>query len=375
MKLYQKRLSESNYLEQLDIDFSPHVFLLFVSPQFEAVEEFVTHLSSEYPASIVFGCSTSGEIMGNKVTDNSISLTAISLDHTEVRLEEVSLTEVKEDSREAGKLLCKRLAEDDLKHILVLSDGLKVNGAELVAGFHEVVSENVSITGGLAGDGPDFKKTFIISNGKLVDGVIAGLAFYGDKLKVGFGSQGGWDSFGAERLVTKSDKNILYELDGEPALKLYKTYLGEKAQDLPGSGLLFPLSLRTDASTEPVVRTILAVDEENQSMTFAGNLPEGAYVRLMKANIDRLIDGAEGSAKISEEIIDTKSQLAILVSCVGRRLVLKQLVEEEVEVVNEILGDQVVTTGFYSYGEIAPFNKFSPCSLHNQTMTITTLAE
>lgn len=95
----------------------------------------------------------------------------------------------------------------------------------------------------------------------------------------------------------------------------------------------------------------------------------------MKANIDRLINGAETSAILANKIHDNKSELAILISCVGRRLVLKQMVEEEVEVVREIIGEKPSITGFYSYGEIAPFGEFSPCELHNQTMTITTLSE
>ncbi|NRA92567.1 MAG: FIST C-terminal domain-containing protein, partial [Psychroserpens sp.] len=184
-----------------------------------------------------------------------------------------------------------------------------------------------------------------------------------------------WDSFGIERLVTKSKKNVLYELDGLPALELYKSFLGDEADNLPSSGLLFPLSMRSNETEKPVVRTILGINEEDQSLTFAGNIPKGSYVRLMKANIDRLIGGAEASAKALNKTTDESSELAILISCVGRRLVLKQLVEEEIEVVREVIGDKPQITGFYSYGEIAPFGAFSPCELHNQTMTITTLSE
>lgn len=133
--------------------------------------------------------------------------------------------------------------------------------------------------------------------------------------------------------------------------------------------------MRVNEQTKPVVRTILAVNEDEQSLTFAGNIPEGSKVRLMKANVDRLINGAEDSAISANKIFKEDTELAILISCVGRRLVLKQLVEEEVEVVRDILGEKPCITGFYSYGEIAPFGEFSPCELHNQTMTITTLSE
>jgi hypothetical protein len=169
---------------------------------------------------------------------------------------------------------------------------------------------------------------------------------------------------------------VLYELDGKPALELYKSFLGDYAKDLPASGLLFPLNLRSEENAKPVVRTILAIDENAQSLTFAGDIPEGGYVRLMKANFDRLIEGATGAAKSTLLEDENKDpELAILISCVGRKLVLKQLVEEEVEAVSEVLGNSTVLSGFYSYGEISPFSGEVECKLHNQTMTVTTFKE
>jgi hypothetical protein len=375
MQVFQKSIgtfSESNHLE---IPFDPQLFLLFVSPTYDDPDGFLHLLHEAYPNASLFGCSTAGEILGNHVQDATVALTAIRFEKTTFRQVEVDLEEVRGNSCKAGKEVLKRLNHDSLRHILILSDGLNVNGAELVKGLHDDLPEGVHVTGGLAGDGPDFKDTFIVSGNRRSSRKIVALGLYGSDLQIGFGSKGGWDSFGIERLVTRSQDNILYELDGQPALELYKSFLGDKAKDLPGSGLLFPLSMRQHEDKAPVVRTILAVNEEDQSLTFAGNIPENSYVRLMKANVDRIINGAEQSAMITRNGSEVDTQLAILISCVGRRLVMKQLVEEEVEAVNEVLGDQVYSTGFYSYGEIAPFDQSSPCELHNQTMTITTFAE
>jgi hypothetical protein len=236
--------------------------------------------------------------------------------------------------------------------------------------------EGITVTGGLAGDGARFGETLVFWDSVPQKGAIAVLGLYGRRLKVGFGSLGGWDSFGPERLITRSKGNVLFEMDGQSALSLYKKYLGEHAKDLPAAGLLFPLSLRTKAGETAVVRTILSIDETEQSMTFAGDVPEGAYARLMKANFDRLIDGATGAAKTSHQAIGLVApDLAILISCVGRKLVLKQRIEEEVEGVRDVLGNRTVLTGFYSYGEISPFMPGAKCELHNQTMTITTFSE
>ena len=374
MIVEQLSLKDSTWLNSINtIEIVPSIILLFVSPKFKAKTELVQQLLKMYPDVNLIGCSTAGEISGITVTDETVSLTAIKFEKVQHQLEIVEI-EHKKQSFKAGANLAQKLKSDDLKHILLFSDGLNVNGADLVSGLRSVLP-NTSITGGLAGDGYDFKETFVIANEDITDKIAVGIGLYGNELKVGYSSKGGWDSFGIERRVTKSDDNVLYELDGFPALELYKSFLGENAKKLPSSGLLFPLNLRVNESDAPVVRTILGVNEAEQSLTFAGNIPEGAYVRLMKANVDRLINGAEDSAKNAINVTKQHTELAILISCVGRRLVLKQLVEEEVEVVREIIGETPKITGFYSYGEIAPFGLFSPCELHNQTMTITTLSE
>ena len=375
MQIYQSKISQYEEIAALEIDFSPSVIFLFASPQFSNIHKAVADLHSKYKDALMIGCSTAGEIIGNEVVDHSIILTAVQFEKTKVRLASVDLDTDCKVCAGAGAQLSSQLKGDHLRHIFVLSDGLHVNGAELVKGLRAQADQSVSITGGLAADGDQFKETFVIQNGEVSSKKIVALGLYGKDLKVGYGSKGGWDSFGIERRVTKSDYNVLYELDGQPALELYKSFLGDKAKELPGSGLLFPLSMRDEINKTPVVRTILAINEEDNSLTFAGNIPQGSYVRLMKANIDRIIDGAEQSAMITKDDTDQPHELAFLISCVGRRLVMKQLVEEEVEAVNEVLGENICTTGFYSYGEIAPFDKFTPCALHNQTMTITTFAE
>lgn len=373
MRVQQISLTRYQWKDEvLKIDVPANLFLLFISPVFPEKEDVIRYLNNSYPNATILGCSTAGEISDVKVNDQSVSLTAIQFDKVKHKIVSVPVNDMKR-SYKAGQSLAKSLNDKSLKHMLVFSDGLNVNGADLVAGMKSIVPE-VSITGGLAADGADFGKTFVLNNDGIHDKMIIGLGLYGDELNVGYSSKGGWDSFGIERLVTKSHKNVLYELDGLPALELYKSFLGEEAKNLPSSGLLFPLSMRDNETSRPLVRTILAINNEDQSLTFAGNIPQGSYVRLMKANVDRLINGAESSAE-SAKAITERAELAILISCVGRRLVLKQLVEEEVEVVREIVGPYPKITGFYSYGEIAPFGEFSPCELHNQTMTITTFSE
>jgi len=328
-----------------------------------------------FPKANVVFCSTAGEILNTEVSDNTLAVTAIEFEKTKAQPTIVNIENFK-DSYAAGKHLVESLQHDNLRHILVLADGQLVNGSELVRGMNEILSDKVTISGGLAGDGAKFQKTLVGLNDNIVAGNLVAIGLYSDHLVVGHGSSGGWDSFGPFRRVTKSKSNVLYELEGKSALDLYKQYLGDLAEGLPGTALLFPLSIKTDDDSEPVVRTVLSVNEAEHSMTFAGDIPLGSQARLMKANFDRLIDAASGAASNTFTPFNgMQPELAILISCVGRKLVLDQRVEEEVESVRGILGDKTKMTGFYSYGEISPLMKSPKCELHNQTMTITAFSE
>jgi hypothetical protein len=354
---------------------TPQLVLVFgAKTRLDAPDTF-THLRHRWPGADIALCSTAGEILGTEVHDNNIVICAIELEKTNIRSTALSLAQYN-NSFEAGIHLAHELNQPDLAYILVLSDGEKVNGSELINGFNHVFDGKTPITGGLAGDGNRFESTLVGLNHPPTPGQIVGVGFYGNSLHVGHGSLGGWDVFGIERTITKSNGNVLYEIDGTNALAIYKTYLGKYADELPGSALLFPLSITLPGNDQPVVRTILSIDNEQQCLTFAGDVPEGAKARFMKANFDKLIDAAAQAAEISfQQPLGKQPDLALLISCVGRKLILNHRVEEEVEAVAEVFDHNTPFIGFYSYGELSPFNERNRCQLHNQTMTITTFLE
>ncbi|MBP7230922.1 MAG: FIST C-terminal domain-containing protein [Syntrophaceae bacterium] len=358
-----------------EIHGAAELVFLFAATDIFKENTFWKEIKALYPEAHFFGCSTSGEICGDSVFDNSLVSTAIRFEKTTIQGNCISLGNTA-GTYDAGKRLAQSIPREGLRHVFVLSDGIHVNGSELVRGLSESLPEGVTLTGGLAGDSDRFAETYTFWDGQPSRDTLAILGLYSKALKVGFGSMGGWDPFGPERIITRSQENILYELDDQNALDLYKKYLGEHANSLPAAGLLFPLSIRSKSGETGIVRTILGINEKEKSMTFAGDMPEGAFARFMKANFERLIDGANGAAFRSQEGLGTSSpELALLISCVGRKLVLKQRVEEEVEAARDALPGNPVLAGFYSYGEISPFASGGPCTLHNQTMTITTLTE
>lgn len=352
----------------------PSFVLVFGGTNLEEDEPFWRALGATFPGALLAGCSTAGEILGTRVTDGGAVLCAVTLDHAKARLETCRVAETSA-SYEAGATLAKRLAAPDLRGVLVLSDGSIVNGSALVRGLNEHLPSGTVVTGGLAGDGKRFDHTWVVENGRPVRGAVSAIGLYGDGLSLFHGSQGGWSAFGPERVVTSSDGSVLYSLDDQPALEIYKRYLGDMAKDLPASALRFPLSVRLSKTDDrPVVRTVLSIDERQQSMTFAGDIPQGSLVRLMQASYDRLLDGAAHAAEDAARAITDGDRLCVVVSCVGRRLVLGERVEEELESVESHLPPDTAMIGFYSYGEISPV-WFGECGLHNQTMTLTILVE
>jgi hypothetical protein len=354
--------------------------LAFFAPEFALQPAPLERLRAAFPRSFLLGCSTAGEILGSGLEDHSVAVAVLCFASTSLCIAQADVASGSTASREAGVKLGRALAAPDLKGVFVLSSGLHVSGSELASGLNKALPACVKISGGLAADGERFKNTHILVAGpgepmQLLSHHVGVIGFRGDSIRLAYGSNGGWSPFGLERTVTRSKGNVLFEVDGKPALQLYKTYLGNRAQGLPAPALLFPLSIldKTADGSEVLVRTVLGIDEETQSLIFAGDMPEGSTVQLMRCTLDRLIDGAAGAAEKLGKVAAGPA-LVIAISCVGRRMVMGERVEEGTEAVLDTLPPGTLQVGFFSYGELSPPST-GPCLFQNQTMTLTLIQE
>ncbi len=347
-----------------------NLVLVFADTSYFRQPECYQELRGMFPEASIVGCSSSGSVFDTTITDGDIVVTAVTFAKGRIRLVS-AIAAPGEDLQALAAGMMSELNAADLRHAFVLSDGLSINGSDLASGLNSV---GIPATGGLAGDGTRFTSTWVMADAPAAQNLVAIIGFFGE-ITARSGCVAGWREFGAERLVTSSRGNVVYEIDNKPALAIYIKYLGEMAKDLPSSGLRFPLSIRPTEQDLPVIRTLLAVDAAAQSLTFAGDVPQGSFCRLMKTDVDSLIDGSGMAASAAKSGSGGKPSLCLVVSCVGRRLVLGQLTEEELDIVRERIGPFAVIAGFYSYGELAPFSDVLRCRLHNQTMTLTTLAE
>lgn len=376
MKKCNYLFEENQWNEDLDssLDSQNTLIICFGSSDFDDIKDGIYDLTVNFPNSKIVGCSTSGEIFQDELLEKSLSVAIMKFEKTQIKLTTSNIPHAS-DSFLGAANIAKELKQDDLKGIFVLSDGLNINGSALAKGFNSVLSKDIVITGGLAGDGTAFSKTWVLVNNEPKEHYITAVGFYGENVLFNSSSFGGWTKFGINRMVTNSENNVLYSLDGKPALEVYKTYLGDNAASLPSSGLLFPLMIKEEGYSEAKVRTILAINEEDQSITFAGDIPNNSEVMFMRASFQDLVDGASTASTILEkDSFDLDNSVSIAISCVGRKLVLGQKTEDEIEAVLENLSQHTSQIGFYSYGEISPLST-KECDLHNQTMTLTLIGE
>lgn len=361
-----------------DLQGDPAVVLVFgptdvikATPQLQA-------LAARYPSAIHIGCSTGSAVHGVILEEQLLSATAIGFDKTAVVLHTHPLRDAAQ-SWDAGQTLAQMAQADDLAGILLLSVGLGVNGSDLVEGMRSVLGQDFPISGGLAGDGARFGETVIAINGEVFDDRVVALALHGSAIRIAHGCQGGWTAFGPRREITASQGAVLHALDGQPALDLYEKYLGPEADALPASGLFYPLKIWDPANPDDFfVRTLLGIDREQRALVLAGSVPEGWQAQLMRGSTDELVRAAEAAASNAVQAMKDQGAepaLCLLVSCVGRRLLLDQHTEDEIEAIADTIGSHVPLAGFYSYGEIAPLQRGGAAGLHNQTVTLTLLAE
>ncbi len=352
-----------------------NLVLVFGSTEHLKNKRHITNIRKAYPNALISGCSTAGEIFDVTVLDSSLSITAIHFERTQLQTTHARINNP-EDSFRCGKKLAQTISHQGLRHVFVLSDGLNINSNELISGLNEQLPSGVTITGGLSGDAGHFEETLVLWQDKAQSHVVTLIGLYGKALKIGFSSLGNWGSLKPEHADTHTSNNTLYEIDGKSALELYKSHLGEHAAYRPTTDTQPPAGVRSADRDARPTKTSLTPDENEQSMAFTSNILAGNHYHLTKENVNRPVDDTIAATKIDPSTLNKSSaELAILISCVRRKMTLRQKTKQEIEGIREMLGPQPILTGFYSYGEISPFSPDTHRKSHNQTMTITLFSE
>jgi len=375
MQLNQYTYNNTNGWNKIldnSLDSNNTLVLIFASPDISFVIQPINELIDIFPNSKFMGCSTAGEIIGNSISKDRFVVQIIKFEKSRLELAHIKITNSSK-SQDIGKQLIDKIDKKDLKYIFILGTSLHINGSQFTAGISSIDLKDVVITGGFAGDDQLFENTWVLIDKKPSYDFVSALGIYGEELYIGYGAKDGCNQLGIRREVTHSYENILYTLDNQSALELYKYYLGKRANGLPGTGLIFPLGVYIDGKIK--IRTLIGINEKEDYLIFTGDISEGSTVTLLKSNLDSLIQSAKDASKrIKFDNKISTPLLCISVSCIGRKEILGQRIEDEIEAIIDELPKDTEQIGFYSYGEIS-LNSLGKCDLYNHTMSLTLIGE
>lgn len=382
------------------IDSAQTLILVFGPADWQAYTAAFNELIAHYAQAIIVGCSGYGAISNGEILDDTLIASITHFHQTQLRLATCPINSPAE-SLFAGQILAHELAAPDLQATLLFSDGLNTNGSTLIAGINSKLSPATVVIGGLAGDSQRFTSTWVMANQLPRSQLACALGFYGNAIQFKTAIRVGWNPLGPERQVTLASGNKLYTLDDKPALELYKQYLGSRATDITKNSLNFPLAIRSKGKPYTLIRTPMVLDEDSQTLIFAGDIPENSSAQLVHVSATTLIDGAyKAGLELNEVIALNQDQpvLLLTISCGARRAVMAEDAGLELDAVCSAFAKKINQVGYYSFGELAPHNvklepKNSPycatkdcttclatptyglCELHNQTITLTAIYE
>jgi hypothetical protein len=330
----------------------------------------------------LIGCTTDGEISSSGLSEESVVVLALACD--DIKFHTTHATSLSQDSYLAGVNIGQAFKNCKCEYIQIFSDGLTGNAVKVIDGIQSVLGKSIKIAGGTSGDGGLFIQTYQYYNDQVLTDSIVAVAFEGN-FSLGMGSGCGWFPVGTTKQITKSDGNTLYELDGMPALQVYEKFLGRYASQLPAVGVEYPLGLLGSHDDDEgdeyfLCRATMGVDREKKSITFAGDVPQGALVKMTMGNENDVIEAGRKAAEdaLAEMKINSKdirAKAIFLYSCMARKIVLGSRTGEEIAEIRKKVGNNVPIIGFYTYGEYAPSGKRKQARFHNETVTLTIIGQ
>jgi hypothetical protein len=334
---------------------APDVVLLFCAATHDARAVLAGLYERLPPTTRVIGCSSCAEINSEDATTGSVTAMGLRLGGLTATV--VHARDEAHDSRAVGRRIGEALAGTDPSLVILLVDGITLNSTPVLAGIQSVLGARVPVVGGVAADDLSFKHTEEYVDGEVLTGAAVALALTGP-LAVRTVVAGGWQALGEARVITRAaDSKTITELDGTPALEVYRHYLGTFGRDLDNAGLEFPIGVVTmpgDAgpADEPFVRAVQGAAADGRGVRVSGDIAEGATVRMMRASRDELI--ASAAAGMAAAAAELTPALALVFDCAGRKVVLGTRYQEELRAAFARLPEGLPKVGFFTYGELAP---------------------
>ncbi len=357
------------------------LLLVFASVRFDP-EPLLKGIGSVFLEAPLVGCSTAGEILTEGPSRRSVVVMAIRSDS--LRIATGLSMGIRKNPLQAGRDLATRISQSKLPNphgLLIFPDGLTGNVAEVIRGIQDVLGLSFPIVGGSSADDFAFDRTYQFFHGQVFTDAVAGILLAGP-IALGIGARHGWHPLGKPRRVTRASANIVREMDKQSAVNLYETYFGKaaaslKTERLADMSILYPLGMPIPGEEEYLLRNVLRVDPDD-SIVYAGEVPEGSEVRLMMGSKQKALEAARLAAEQAVRSIAPQTpRLGLVFSSCSRERLFGRRAPEEIASIRRTLGNNVPLVGFYDYGEQAPLTatQFHGRSyFHNESVVVVALS-
>lgn len=360
---------KSKFTQETSDGFAPTLAIIFCSIRQNRNElaAFFTEKNID-----VFGSTTAGEIIDSEVMEQSSVIMLLDINKEHYKLFHEASMDTFAISNNLASFAKSAYSNPS---VVVISSGLTIDAEQIINGFH-AVDKDIPLYGGLAGDDLTMEDSFVFSNNYETSTGLIALVFDNDKINVQGIATSGWDNIGIEKTITKSDGNVVYTIDDEPAVDVFVKYfqftesVDNTAEIIAQNFAQYPLQL-TKANGNTVLRAPLMVNIENRALIFAGGIPEGSKVKFSVQPGFDLIEKTTDRVSVLKESIPEADAL-IMFSCKARHMALGPMTGEEAGMIRNLWNKPLI--GFFTYGEIGTA-KDSTCDFHNETCSMVVLKE
>lgn len=327
------------------------------------------------------GCSGEGIITQDSVTESNFGVCVMVISSDELRFSNVRIKEIGQQPYTDGERLAQEvtpLLSADSIACFMLADGLLFNFDPFMAGFEKKLNREkpLPVYGGLAADDWSAQKTFQYHDEEVFSDGISCVVMSGSGNLV-CGISHGCVSVGSRQTITRSTGNIIYEIDGVPALEAMKDYFPEGWKEYWSKtavnlclGFKTPEHIKTGYE-EHIIRFIIGKNDLQGSISVQSEIREGSEVWLARRDKELITNGILTiSSHINGQLDGRKPKFVFHFDCSGRgKVVFREREKMElVKLIQKGLGEDIPWIGLYTYGEIGPIEN-SNC-FHNFTAVI-----
>ena len=307
----------------------------------------------------IIGATSSGEFIDGHQSEGEIAVMLFDLNKNDycILFEDIGERTLSDAAENMAKSALQKFDNPAfiLCSTLLAADGKMLDGETLIHSIEKITGPQVNLFGGMAGDDITFTGTWVFTNSQSTDYGMVSLVLDEDKISLHGMALSGWKPVGVLRTATKTEGNLIYTIDNEPALEMYLRFLGEdrsSADDqvsfFDSIGVHYPFQVERE-NREPKMCNPIGYDKEKKALMCESDVPQGSRFRFSTPPDFDIVETVVGKAKELKNKTHAEADALLIFSCAGRLSALGPMAQEENEGLYKTWN--VPMAGFYTYGE------------------------